>query len=40
MTDEDRKSLLRNLSKTEYDDVMNVCAMMPFVTMDVQTEGT
>ena len=39
MKDEDRRNMLRNLSPEEYQDIMNVCAMMPHVTMTAQPSG-
>lgn len=38
MDDDERRALLRNLNDAEYQDVMNVCAMMPNVQMTVRSE--
>ncbi|GAB6033355.1 secretory subunit [Chamberlinius hualienensis] len=35
---EDRRDMLRILSQEQFDDVMNVCAQMPFVELEVKTE--
>jgi len=39
MNDEDRRSLLRQLTDSEYRDVLSVCAMMPSVDITVHCEG-
>ena len=39
MDETDRRSLLRQLSDAEYRDVLNVCATMPNVEMEVCCEG-
>ncbi len=39
MKEEERRSLLRSLADDEYRDVMNVCARMPNVTMEVTSKG-
>jgi len=39
MNDEDRRSLLRQLTDSEYRDVLNVCAMMPSVDISAHCEG-
>ncbi|CAH3176181.1 unnamed protein product [Porites evermanni] len=36
MKDEDRRSLLRNLTGEQYEDVINVCSMLPIVEMKVK----
>nr|XP_058967109.1 translocation protein SEC63 homolog [Pocillopora verrucosa] len=36
MKDEDRRALLRNLTGEQYEDVMNVCSMFPYVEMEVK----
>ncbi|XP_067674081.1 translocation protein SEC63 homolog [Haliotis asinina] len=38
MKEEDRRSMLRGLNDSEYNDVMNVCAGMPDVIMEVTSE--
>ena len=41
MKDEDRRALLRQLTDTQYQDVMNVCVMMPTeVDMEIHCEGS
>lgn len=37
MKEEDRRSLLRNLTMDEYRDIINVCASLPYVTMEVHS---
>jgi len=39
MNDEDRRSLLRQLTDSEYRDVLSVCAMMPNVEITARCEG-
>ena len=39
MNDEDRRSLLRQLTDSEYRDVLSVCAMMPNVEITAHCEG-
>jgi len=39
MNDDDRRSLLRQLTDSEYRDVLSVCAMMPSVDISVHSEG-
>lgn len=36
----ERRSLLRTLSDEQYQDVMNVVAVMPHVDIDVTCKGT
>jgi translocation protein SEC63 len=38
MKDEDRRSIFRNLTDDQYSDIMRVCASMPLIDFDVQTE--
>ncbi|XP_033739797.1 translocation protein SEC63 homolog isoform X2 [Pecten maximus] len=38
MKEEDRRLLFRNLGNEEYRDIINVCASMPYVTMEVRSE--
>lgn len=40
MKNDERRDLLRTLSEQEYRDVINVAAIMPYVTMDVKSQGT
>ncbi len=40
LREEERRSLLRSLTDDEYRDVMNVCASMPNVSMEVTSKGT
>ena len=39
MNDDDRRLLLRQLSDSEYRDVLSVCAMMPSVDITAHCEG-
>lgn len=39
MKEEDRRSLLRHLTMDEYRDIINVCASLPYVTMEVHSTG-
>ena len=39
MKEDERRSLLRNFTDDEYRDVMNVCARLPNVTMEVSSKG-
>ena len=39
MKEEDRRAMLRGLTDAEYLDVMTVCAHLPFVEMNLKTEG-
>ena len=39
MKEDDRRSLMRNLTDDQYRDVMNVCATMPHVDLDVESKG-
>lgn len=36
---EDRRQLLRNLTESEYNDVMKVLGSLPFVDFKVRSEG-
>jgi translocation protein SEC63 len=38
MNDSDRRSILRNLTDEQYDDIMRVCAQYPHVDMDVKVK--
>jgi translocation protein SEC63 len=38
MSEPDRRALLRQLSDAEYRDVLNVCAMMPNIEINVRCE--
>ena len=39
MKEDDRRALLRTFTDDEYRDVMNVCAGLPNVTMEVSSKG-
>lgn len=39
MKDDERRSILRSLTDEEYLDVMEVCASMPYVTLEIKSEG-
>ena len=39
MKEEERRSLLRSFTDDEYRDVMNVCARLPNITMEVSSKG-
>ena len=39
MKDEDRRLMLRSLGDGEYRDIMQVCGYMPFVEMNIRSEG-
>ena len=39
MKNDERRDMLHSLSEQEYRDVMNVAAAMPYVTMDVKSQG-
>jgi translocation protein SEC63 len=39
MNDSDRRSILRNLTDEQYDDIMRVCSCYPHVEMDVKVKG-
>ena len=39
MKEDERRALLRNFTDDEYRDVMNVCASLPNVTMEVSSKG-
>ena len=39
MNDDERRALFRTLTNSEYMDIMNVCANLPFVKMTVRSEG-
>ena len=39
MKEEDRRSLLRTFTDDEYRDVINVCARLPDVSMEVSSKG-
>ena len=39
MGEDDRRALLRQLTDSEYRDVINVCAMLPNIEIEVQCEG-
>jgi len=39
MNDDDRRLLLRQLTDSEYRDVLSVCAMMPSVDITAHCEG-
>jgi len=39
MREDERRALLRTLADDEYTNVMNVCANLPYIEMDVKTEG-
>ena len=39
MRDEDRMTMLRNLSGGEYQDIINVCASMPNIVMQHSVSG-
>jgi translocation protein SEC63 len=39
MREEDRRNMLRNMSDDDYRDVMNVCASMPYIQMNVTSGG-
>ena len=39
MNEDDRRSLLRQLTDAEYRDVLSVCAMMPNVDITTHCEG-
>ena len=39
MKDEDRRQMLRSLGEVEYRDIMQVCGYMPFVEMNIRSEG-
>ncbi|KAK2171190.1 hypothetical protein NP493_1094g02025 [Ridgeia piscesae] len=38
MREDERRALLRTLADDEYTNVMNVCANLPYIEMDVKTE--
>ncbi|CAE1323240.1 SEC63 [Acanthosepion pharaonis] len=38
MKDDERRSILRSLTDEEYLDVMEVCASMPYVTLEIKSE--
>jgi len=38
LKEEERRLLLRTLNDSEYEDVINVCCSMPYVTMEAHTE--
>lgn len=40
MKGEERRSLLKNLSDDEYENVMKVLGQMPYVDFQTQVEGT
>lgn len=39
MSGDDRRSLLRNLSDEQYEDVMKILGQMPYVDFQVRCEG-
>ena len=39
MKEDDRRQLLRSFSDSEYQDVINMCALLPNVIMTVTSEG-
>lgn len=40
MKEKDRRSLLNFLTQDEYNDIINVCASLPYITMEVFSSGT
>ncbi|XP_065928546.1 translocation protein SEC63 homolog [Magallana gigas] len=39
MKEKDRRSLLNFLTQDEYNDIINVCASLPYITMEVFSSG-
>ena len=39
MKNSDRRALVRTLSDEEYEDVMAMCAMLPHMAIEAETQG-
>jgi hypothetical protein len=39
MDDEERRSMLRSITDEQYDDIMNVLSIYPYLTMNVSCGG-